>query len=100
MKKSRFTEEQIAYALKQVELGMAVGEVCRKMGIAEATFHLWRKKYGLGSLHNRGQRFLCHGEIRARVQHRQVLATGVVIRNKCNDPVISSSGVILEKEHR
>ena len=33
MKKSRFTEEQIAYALKQVELGMAVSEVCRKMGI-------------------------------------------------------------------
>ncbi|AOY68110.1 transposase [Xanthomonas perforans] len=46
MKKSRFTEEQIAYALKQVELGMAVGEVCRKMGIAEATFYVWRKKYG------------------------------------------------------
>ena len=49
MKKSRFTEEQIAYALKQVELGTAVGEVCRKMGIAEATFYVWRKKYdGLG----------------------------------------------------
>ncbi|CAD7714550.1 hypothetical protein LMG31886_10820 [Xanthomonas hydrangeae] len=45
MKKSRFTEEQIAYALKQVELGMSVGEVCRKMGIAEATFYVWRKKY-------------------------------------------------------
>ncbi|CAD0319886.1 transposase [Xanthomonas hortorum] len=37
MKKSRFTEEQIAYALKQAELGMAVEEICRKMGIAEAT---------------------------------------------------------------
>ncbi|MGV7204000.1 IS3 family transposase [Xanthomonas citri] len=46
MKKSRFTEEQIAYALKQAELGMAVGEICRKMGIAEATFYAWRKKYG------------------------------------------------------
>jgi putative transposase len=46
MKRSRFTEEQVAYALKQVELGMAVGEVCRKMGIAEATFYVWRKKYG------------------------------------------------------
>lgn len=46
MKNSRFTEEQIAYALKQVELGMAVGEVCRKMGIAEATLYVWRKKYG------------------------------------------------------
>ena len=34
VKKSRFTEEQIAYALKQDELGTAVGEICRKMGIA------------------------------------------------------------------
>jgi len=46
MKKSRFTEEQIAYALKQVELGMAVGGVCRKLGIEEATVCLWRKKHG------------------------------------------------------
>ena len=46
MKQSRFTEEQIAYALKQVELGMSVGEVCRKISIAEATFYVWRKKYG------------------------------------------------------
>lgn len=46
MKKSRFTEEQTAYALKQVELCMAVSEVCRKMGIAEATFYVSRKTYG------------------------------------------------------
>lgn len=46
MKKSRFTEEKIAYALKQAELGTAVGEICRKMGIAAATFYVWRKKYG------------------------------------------------------
>lgn len=46
MKKSRLTEEQISYALKQAELGMAVGEIWRKMGIAEATFYVWRKKYG------------------------------------------------------
>ncbi len=46
MKKSRFTEEQIAYALKLAELGTAAGEICRKMGIAEATFNVWRNKYG------------------------------------------------------
>ena len=46
MKKSRFTEEQIAYALKQAELGTAVGEICRKMGVSEATFYNWKKKYG------------------------------------------------------
>ena len=49
MKKSRFTEDQIAFALKQAELGTSVEEVCRKMGISDATFYVWRKKYqGLG----------------------------------------------------
>jgi len=46
MKRSKFTEEQIAFALKQAELGTPVAEVCRKMGISEATFYLWKKKYG------------------------------------------------------
>ena len=44
--KSRFTEEQIAFALKQAELGTRVEEVCRKMGISEATFYVWKKRYG------------------------------------------------------
>ena len=49
MKKSRFTEEQIAFALKQQELGTAVDEICRKMGIAQATFFNWKKRFsGLG----------------------------------------------------
>lgn len=49
MKKSRFTEEQIAFALKQQEVGASVEEVCRKMGISDATFYKWKKKYaGLG----------------------------------------------------
>ncbi len=46
MKRSKFTEEQIAFALKQAELGTAVPEVCRKMGISDQTFYNWRKKYG------------------------------------------------------
>jgi putative transposase len=49
MKKSKFTEVQIIFALKQSETGVAVAEVCRKMGISEATFYIWKKKYaGLG----------------------------------------------------
>jgi putative transposase len=46
MKKSKFTEEQIAFALRQAESGTRVAEVCRKMGIAEQTFFRWKKKYG------------------------------------------------------
>ena len=46
MKKSRFTEEQIAFALKQAELGTSVPEVCCKLDISDATFYTWRKKYG------------------------------------------------------
>lgn len=46
MKKSKFTEEQIAFALRQAESGTTAGEVCRKMGISEATFYNWKKKYG------------------------------------------------------
>lgn len=46
MKKSKFTEAQIVFALKQSETGVAVSEVCRKMGISEATFYNWKKKYG------------------------------------------------------
>ena len=49
MRKSKFTDDQIAYALKQAELGITVAEVCRKMGISDATFYKWRAKYaGVG----------------------------------------------------
>jgi putative transposase len=46
MKKSRFSEPQIAFILKQGDEGTAVAEVCRKAGISEATYYNWRKKYG------------------------------------------------------
>ena len=46
MKKSKFTEAQIVFAIKQSETGVKVDEVCRKMGISEATFYAWKKKYG------------------------------------------------------
>ena len=49
MKKSRFTNEQIAFALKQAETGTPVTEICRKMGVSEPTFYRWKKKFdGLG----------------------------------------------------
>ena len=46
MEKTRFTEQQIAFALKQAETGTSVAELVRKLGIAEATFYNWKKKYG------------------------------------------------------
>ncbi len=49
MKKKRYTEEQIAFALRQHESGTPVAEIVRKMGIAEQTFYRWKNKYaGLG----------------------------------------------------
>ncbi len=49
MKKSRFTEEQIAFALRQAESGTAIQEITRKLGISEQTFYRWKKKFaGLG----------------------------------------------------
>jgi putative transposase len=46
MKKRRYTEEQMAFALKQAELGTPVANVCRKLGIEEQTFYRWKNKYG------------------------------------------------------
>ncbi len=46
MKRSRFTEQQIAFALHHTYQGISVGEIARKMGITEQTFYRWKKKYG------------------------------------------------------
>lgn len=49
VKKSRYTEQQIAYALMQAETGTPVADVIRRMGISEQTFYRWKKLYdGLG----------------------------------------------------
>ena len=46
MKKSRYSEQQIALVLKQVEEGTSIEEVCRKLGISQQTFYRWKKRYG------------------------------------------------------
>jgi putative transposase len=49
MPKKGHSEEQIVAALRQGEAGEKVGDICRKIGISEATFYTWRKHYaGLG----------------------------------------------------
>ena len=45
MKRSKFSESQIAFILRQAEEGTAIAEVCRQAGISEATFYNWRHKY-------------------------------------------------------
>ena len=46
MKRSKFSEAQIAFVLRQAEEGTSVEEVCRKTGISQATFYACKKKYG------------------------------------------------------
>jgi putative transposase len=49
MKRKRFSEEQIAFALRQADSGTTIEEICRKMGVSEPTFYRWRKVYaGMG----------------------------------------------------
>src|SRR5579862_9374577 len=46
MKRARFSEEQIISILKEAEAGAKVSELCRRHGISDATFYVWRNKYG------------------------------------------------------
>lgn len=46
MKKSRFTESQIVKSLKDQESGMKVSDICRSLGVSDATFYHWKSKYG------------------------------------------------------
>lgn len=49
MKRSRYSPEQITFALHQAERGVPAIEVCRKMGISEQTFYRWKRQFaGLG----------------------------------------------------
>ncbi len=66
MKKSRFSEEQVAYGLRQAESGTAVADVCRQLGVSEATFYVWKKKFA----------HLGVSEMR-RLRHRSQLCAGV-----------------------
>lgn len=67
MKKSRFSEEQIAYALRMGDGGIPVVDVCRQIGISEPTFYTWKKKYGELGLSE--VRKLRHSRLATRIHH-------------------------------
>jgi putative transposase len=46
MKKTRFIEQPIAFALKQAETATPISLITRKLGISKVTFYNWKKKYG------------------------------------------------------
>ena len=46
MRKSRYTEEQIIFALKEHEAGKTAVQICRKLGVSEQTFYRWKAKFG------------------------------------------------------
>ncbi len=51
MKRKRYSDEQIAFALRQAEGGTPVEEICRKLGISEPTFYRWKKQFaGMGTV--------------------------------------------------
>ncbi len=51
MKQKRYTDEQIAFALRQAESGTAAAEICRKLGVSEPTFYRWKKQFaGMGTV--------------------------------------------------
>ncbi len=45
MKRSKFSEEQVVYAIRQADAGTPVEDLCRQLGVSDATFYAWKKKY-------------------------------------------------------
>ena len=63
MKRKRYSDEQIAFALRQAENGILVEEVCRKLGVSEATFYRWKKQFaGMGVVENHKRIYRLYNE--------------------------------------
>ena len=72
MKKSKFSEEQIAYALRQAESGSAVADICRQLGISDATFYVWKKRFahlGVSELRNVNDRLKLLRQRSSQIPH-------------------------------
>ena len=68
MRRGRYKEEQIVGILKEAEAGLAVGELCRKYGISDATFYNWKAKYG-GLMVSEVRRLKALEEENGRLKH-------------------------------
>lgn len=82
MRKSRYSDEQIAAALRQAEIGTSVADITRKLGISEATVYVWKKRFGsLGTPEIRELRQLRDENTRLK----QVVADLTLDRNVLQD---------------
>ena len=74
MKRKRYADEQIAFALRQAENGTSVEEVCRKLGVSEATFYRWKKQFaGMGVVEIRRLKDLAAARVRYGYRRLHVL---------------------------
>ena len=98
MKKSRYTEEQIAYVLRQAESGTPVSDVCRSIGISEATFYVWKKKYaslGVSELRRSHPR-----QAHPPGSHRKkALKSDAFVMDKAMAEIVSKPSVGLEEQY-
>ena len=95
MKKSRFTDSQIMAALKRVEVGLPVPEMCRELGISTATFYKWRAKIGgmgtsmmtrmkeLEDKNRRLRKMYLEEKLKAEIAKEVVQQRGLAIRVAC-----------------
>ena len=101
MKKSKFTEEQILFALKQAEAGQPVGDVCRQIGVSEATFYVWKKRYGnLGLLEVRELRQLRDENARLKRLVADLTLDRHILQEVCRKSLKKRSDGLSTKRHR
>jgi putative transposase len=97
MKRKRYSDEQIAFALRQTENGTMVEEVCRKLGVSEATFYRWKKQFaGMGVVEIRRMKQLEEENAKLRRLVADLSLDGsrffFCLRSGCPMPIPSASG--------
>ena len=86
MRPSKFTDDQIVQALRQVKTGTPAVDVCRKLGITQTTFYRWRIKY-------------CDGEVTELRELRQLRDENQRLRQIVADLLLEKQAMA-ESRHR